>query len=144
HRTELAAIMRRRVRHTVAPKKAVFAVDVDMVLVPEYWHRDLDLSLVVVTGRGLALAPTLDRPASVTVDLGASRRLPVARRSAAFEGVLLGLGQARSSCLDHRGIDDLPAHRQPALRLQQRIEPGKQPFRRAGPRQLLAIQPDRL
>jgi hypothetical protein len=75
HRTELAAIMRRRVRHTVAPKKAVFAVDVDMVLVPEYRHRDLDLSLVVGAGRGLGPTPTLDRPASIAVDLGASRRL---------------------------------------------------------------------
>jgi hypothetical protein len=41
-------------------------------------------------------------------------------------------------------ICNLPAHRQPALGPQQRVEPSKQPLRRAGTRQLLAIQPDRL
>ena len=58
--------------------------------------------------------------------------------------VSFSVGQARSSRLDHRGIDDLPAYRQPAFRLQQRIEQGKQSFRRTGPRELLAIEPDRL
>jgi hypothetical protein len=49
--------MRRCVSHAVAPQKAVFAVDADMVLVPEYRHRDLNLSLVAGAGQGLALAP---------------------------------------------------------------------------------------
>jgi hypothetical protein len=144
HRAALAAVMRCRVRHAIAPQKAVLAVNADMIFVPEHRHRDLDLVLVAVTRRGTPLAPTLARPASVAVDLAAPRRLPVGRHPAAFEGVLLGLRQARSSRLDHCGIDDLPAHRQPTLRPQQRVEPGEQPLRCTGPRQLLAIKPDRL
>jgi hypothetical protein len=143
YRAELAAVMRCRVRHAIAPQKAVLAVNADMILVPEYRHRDLDLALLAFTRQGITSVPTIDRPASVAVDLGAPRRLPVGRRPAALKGVLLGLGQARSSRLDHFGIDDLSAHPQPAIRPQQRVEPGEQPLRCTGARQLLAIKPDR-
>jgi hypothetical protein len=75
--------------------------------------------------------------------LGAPRRRPCARRAAAPERVLLRLGQPRAARLDHRRVDDLPTHRQPAFLAQQRVEPGEQIRRRAGPRELLAKQPDR-
>jgi hypothetical protein len=74
----------------------------------------------------------------------ARRRLPIGRCAAALDRVLLRLGQSRPARLDHRRVDDLPAHRQPALGPQQRVEPRKQLLRRAGSRQLLAEEPDRL
>ena len=95
-------------------------------------------------GRGLALAPALQCPASVAIDLRTPRRFPLGRHRAALDGVLLGLGQSRPARLDHRRIDDLTAHRQPSLRPQYRVKPCEETLDRADPRQLLAIEPDRL
>ena len=53
------------------------------------------------------------------------------------------MGQPRPARLDHRRIDDLAAHRQPAFGAQQRVKPREQLLRRTRPRQLLAIEPDR-
>ena len=118
HRAELAAVISCRVGNDIAPQETVLAVDADMVLVPEHRHRDLRLALVAgsLIGRGLALAPALQCPASVAIDLRTPRRLPLGRHPAALDRVLLDLGQSRPARLDHRRIDDLTAHRQPALR----------------------------
>ena len=111
HRAELAAVIGRRVGDGVAPHKAVFAVDADMVFVAEHRHRDLDLSLVACAWRGRALLAALDRPTPVAVDLRAPCRFPLSGRTAAFEDVFLGLGQPRSARRDHRRVDNLPALR---------------------------------
>src|SRR5438045_6315403 len=108
--------MRRPMGNGVAAQKAEFAIDADVIFVPERRHRDIDLALVAITRRGLPLPAALDCPAPVTVYLGAPCRFPLGRRAAASQRVLLGLGQAWPARLDHRGIDDLPAHRQPPLR----------------------------
>jgi hypothetical protein len=99
---------------------------------------------VARTRRRLALAPTLDGPAPVAVDLGTPCRGPPGRHSAALDRVLLGLAEPRAARFDDRRIDDLTAHRQPALLSQQRVKPREQLLRRTGPRQLLAVEPDRL
>jgi hypothetical protein len=50
----------------------------------------------------------------------------------------------RGRRLDHRRIDDLTAHRQPALHPQYLVKPCEETLNRADPPQLLAIEPDRL
>lgn len=73
-----------------------------------------------------------------------SGRWPVRQAAPPVLSCAPASGAVTPARFDHCGVDDLPTHRQPALRLQQCAEPSKQPFRRAGTRQLLAIQPDRL
>src|SRR5262249_22260569 len=75
HRAELAALMCRRVGDSVAPQKAVLAVNADMVLVAEHRHRDLDLAFVAFLWRDLSLAPALDRRRGRSGAAPASNRL---------------------------------------------------------------------
>jgi hypothetical protein len=144
HRTELATVIGRRVGDDIAPQQPVLAIDADMIFVAEHRHRDLRLPPVAGTRRRLALTPTLDGPASVAVDLRPPRRFPFGRHPATFDRLLHGPGQPWPARLDHRRVDDLPAHRQPALLAQQRVELCKQPFDDAGSGQLLAVEPNRL
>src|SRR6516225_2965521 len=111
--SELGAIVGCGMGHREAPHEAVRTVDADMVLVAE--HRDQNLArrypLRSLAGERLVpLAPALQRPAAVTVDLRAARRRPVRWRAAALERLLLRLVQPRPAGLDHRRIDDLATH----------------------------------
>ena len=111
--SELGAIVGCGMGHREAPHEAVRTVDADMVLVAE--HRDQNLArrypLRSLAGERLVpLAPALQRPAAVTVDLRAARRRLVRWRAAALERLLLRLVQPRPAGLDHRRIDDLATH----------------------------------
>jgi hypothetical protein len=82
--------------------------------------------------RWFALAPALDRPAPLAVDLARARLRPAARhhRARAHRRRLLVLAQPRPTGHDDRGVHDLPAHRQiPVL-----AQGGVEPLERAGER----------
>jgi hypothetical protein len=124
---ELAAVMHRRVGHRIASDQLV---------------RPIHVHVVLVTEEALAM---LLGPTRVFIFLAVLRRfpLPLRRRIAALDGLVL---LARIALLRHRHnarIHDLPAARDVALRVEMLVKLIKQRLDQPDPRQLLAEQPQR-
>ncbi len=120
------------------------AIDRGMVLVAEGGNGDvalLRLSLLGDLGLG-----ELHRPARVAVLLAqlGGLLLPLIRNLARLDVGLLGIAIALLRRRHDRGVDDLPAHRQIASLGEVLVEAGEQVLHRAGLREKLAEQPDRL
>lgn len=143
-----SAVATNRVRGDPGSDQPVAAVDADVVIIAEGRHRHVD-PLRAILGR-LRLRP-LDRSPRIPILMGELGwpSLPGVGQPPRLQIRFLGLGVASIGRCHHRGIDDLPAHRQETGLPQASLVGVKQHLDRRLARDLgqserLAEEPDRV
>src|SRR5215217_1016926 len=145
NRPKLSPVVGCCVRDREPPHEAVGSIDADVVLVAK--HRDGNLDPPLPRGLGGRLGPgPLQGPAGIPILLGQPLGLvlPAFWDVARFDRLLLRIRVALLGADHNGGVHNLARHGQVPFCLQGRIEGGEQALDRAGPRQLLAEEPDGL